>query len=61
MKYTVILTPQVEAELTELWLAANENPRCGHCLVYFSYEASAALSVNSRLGDSLKKLLGQLT
>ncbi len=23
MKYTVILTPQAEAELTELWLAAN--------------------------------------
>lgn len=37
------------------------DPRCEHCMVHSGYEASAALGVNSRLGDSLKMLMWQLT
>jgi hopanoid biosynthesis associated radical SAM protein HpnH len=37
------------------------DPRCEHCMVHSGYEASAALGVNSRLGDSLKMLLWQLS
>jgi hopanoid biosynthesis associated radical SAM protein HpnH len=38
-----------------------KDPRCEHCLVHCGYEASAALGVNKKLGDSLKMLLWQLT
>jgi hopanoid biosynthesis associated radical SAM protein HpnH len=38
-----------------------KDPRCEHCLVHCGYEPSAALGVNSRLGDSLKMLLWQVT
>jgi hopanoid biosynthesis associated radical SAM protein HpnH len=37
------------------------DPRCEHCMCHVGYEASAALGVNARLGDSLKMLLWQLT
>jgi hopanoid biosynthesis associated radical SAM protein HpnH len=37
-----------------------KDPRCEHCLVHSGYEASAALGVNGRLGDSLKMLMWQL-
>jgi hopanoid biosynthesis associated radical SAM protein HpnH len=37
------------------------DPRCEHCMVHCGYEPSAALGVNSKLGDSLKMLLWQLT
>jgi hopanoid biosynthesis associated radical SAM protein HpnH len=37
------------------------DPRCEHCMVHCGYEATAALGVNGRLGDSLKMLLWQLT
>ena len=37
------------------------DPRCDHCMMHSGYEASAALGVNSRLGDSLKMLLWQLS
>jgi len=37
------------------------DPRCEHCLVHSGYEASAALGVNGKLGDSLKMLLWQLS
>jgi hopanoid biosynthesis associated radical SAM protein HpnH len=40
---------------------AGNDPRCDHCLVHSGFEASAALGVNGRLGDSLKMLLWQLT
>lgn len=38
-----------------------KDPRCEHCMVHSGYEASAALGVNRRLGDSLKMLAWQLT
>jgi hopanoid biosynthesis associated radical SAM protein HpnH len=38
-----------------------KDPRCEHCMCHVGYEASAALGVNARLGDSLKMLLWQLT
>lgn len=38
-----------------------KDPRCEHCMVHCGYEPSAALGVNSKLGDSLKMLLWQLT
>lgn len=37
------------------------DPRCEHCMCHVGYEASAALGVNGRLGDSLKMLLWQLS
>jgi hopanoid biosynthesis associated radical SAM protein HpnH len=37
------------------------DPRCEHCMVHSGYEASAALGVNRRLGDSLKMLMWQLS
>ena len=37
-----------------------KDPRCEHCMVHCGYEPSAALGVNSKLGDSLKMLLWQL-
>ncbi len=37
------------------------DPRCEHCMVHAGYEASAALGVNKKLGDSLKMLLWQLS
>ena len=37
------------------------DPRCEHCLVHSGYEASAALGVNGRLGDSLKMLAWQMS
>jgi hopanoid biosynthesis associated radical SAM protein HpnH len=37
------------------------DPRCEHCMVHSGYEASAALGVNAKLGDSLKMLLWQLS
>src|ERR1700680_4170793 len=38
-----------------------KDPRCEHCMVHCGYEASAALGVNRRLGDSLKMLMWQLS
>jgi hopanoid biosynthesis associated radical SAM protein HpnH len=38
-----------------------KDPRCEHCMVHVGYEASAALGVNSRLGDALKMIKWQLT
>jgi hopanoid biosynthesis associated radical SAM protein HpnH len=37
------------------------DPRCEHCMVHCGYEPSAALGVNSKLGDSFKMLLWQLS
>jgi hopanoid biosynthesis associated radical SAM protein HpnH len=37
------------------------DPRCEHCMVHCGYEPSAALGVNSRLGDSFKMLMWQLS
>jgi hypothetical protein len=37
------------------------DPRCEHCMCHVGYEASAALGVNARLGDSLKMIAWQLT
>lgn len=37
------------------------DPRCEHCLVHSGYEASAALGVNKKFGDSLKMLLWNMT
>jgi hopanoid biosynthesis associated radical SAM protein HpnH len=37
------------------------DPRCEHCLMHCGYEPSAALGVNSQLGDSLKMLMWQLS
>jgi hopanoid biosynthesis associated radical SAM protein HpnH len=38
-----------------------KDPRCEHCMVHCGYEPTAALGVNSRLGDSLKMLMWQLS
>jgi hopanoid biosynthesis associated radical SAM protein HpnH len=38
-----------------------KDPRCEHCMMHCGYEPTAALGVNSRLGDSLKMLLWQLS
>jgi len=38
-----------------------KDPRCEHCMVHSGYEASAALGVNKRMGDSLKMLMWQLS
>jgi hopanoid biosynthesis associated radical SAM protein HpnH len=40
---------------------AGKDPRCEHCMVHCGFEPSAALGVNSKLGDSLKMLMWQLT
>jgi hopanoid biosynthesis associated radical SAM protein HpnH len=40
---------------------AGNDERCDHCMVHSGFEASAALGVNGRLGDSLKMLMWQLT
>jgi hopanoid biosynthesis associated radical SAM protein HpnH len=40
---------------------AGNDTRCDHCLVHSGFEASAALGVNGRLGDTLKMLMWQLT
>ena len=40
---------------------AGKDPRCEHCMVHSGFEASAALGVNGKLGDSLKMLLWQLS
>jgi hopanoid biosynthesis associated radical SAM protein HpnH len=38
-----------------------KDPRCEHCMMHCGYEPSAALGVNSKLGDSLKMMLWQLS
>ncbi len=38
-----------------------KDPRCEHCMVHCGYEPSAALGVSSRLADSFKMLMWQLT
>jgi hopanoid biosynthesis associated radical SAM protein HpnH len=38
-----------------------KDPRCEHCMVHVGYEASAALGVNKRLGDTLKMIKWQFT
>lgn len=38
-----------------------KDPRCEHCMVHSGFEASAALGVNGKLGDSLKMLMWQLS
>jgi hypothetical protein len=35
------------------------DPRCENCMVHSGYEASAALGVNGRLGDTLKMIQWQ--
>jgi hopanoid biosynthesis associated radical SAM protein HpnH len=40
---------------------AGKDPRCDHCMVHCGFEPSAALGVNSKLGDSLKMLKWQLS
>src|SRR5438105_574084 len=40
---------------------AGKDPRCEHCMVHCGFEPSAALGVNSKLGDSFKMLMWQLT
>lgn len=40
---------------------AGNDPRCDHCMVHCGFEPSAALGVNSQLGDSFKMLMWQLT
>jgi hopanoid biosynthesis associated radical SAM protein HpnH len=37
-----------------------KDPRCENCMVHSGYEASAALGVNARLGDTLKMIAWQL-
>jgi hopanoid biosynthesis associated radical SAM protein HpnH len=37
------------------------DPRCENCMVHSGYEASAALGVNARLGDTFKMIKWQLT
>ncbi len=37
------------------------DPRCQDCMVHSGYEASAALGVNSRLGDTFKMIKWQFT
>ena len=37
------------------------DPRCEDCMVHSGYEASAALGVNARLGDTLKMIKWQFT
>jgi hopanoid biosynthesis associated radical SAM protein HpnH len=36
------------------------DPRCEHCMVHSGYEATAALGIKGKLGDSLKMLLWQM-
>jgi uncharacterized protein DUF3463 len=36
-----------------------KDPRCENCMVHVGYEATAALGVNSRLGDALKMIKWQ--
>jgi hopanoid biosynthesis associated radical SAM protein HpnH len=38
-----------------------KDPRCEDCMVHAGYEASAALGVNARLGDTLKMIRWQFT
>ncbi|CAN5915764.1 adenosyl-hopene transferase HpnH [soil metagenome] len=38
-----------------------KDPRCENCMVHSGYEASAALGVNGRLGDTLKMIKWQFT
>jgi len=38
-----------------------KDPRCENCMCHVGYEASAALGVNARLGDSLKMALWQMS
>jgi hopanoid biosynthesis associated radical SAM protein HpnH len=38
-----------------------KDPRCENCMVHAGYEASAALGVNRRLGDTLKMIKWQFT
>ncbi len=38
-----------------------KDPRCEHCLVHSGFEASAALGVNGKLGDTLKMIKWQFT
>ena len=38
-----------------------KDPRCENCMVHAGYEASAALGVNGKLGDTLKMIKWQFT
>ena len=38
-----------------------KDPRCENCMVHVGYEMSAAVGVNSRLGDTLKMIKWQLS
>ncbi len=38
-----------------------KDPRCEDCMVHVGYETSAAVGVNSRLGDTLKMIKWQLS
>jgi hopanoid biosynthesis associated radical SAM protein HpnH len=37
------------------------DPRCEHCMMHSGYETAAALGVNSKLGDSFKMLMWQMS
>lgn len=62
-----LITDQHHATFNDLMENTNwdaygrgRDPRCEHCMVHCGYEPSAALGVNSKLGDSLKMLLWQI-
>ena len=38
-----------------------KDPRCENCMVHVGYETSAAVGVNSRLGDLFKTIKWQMT
>lgn len=38
-----------------------KDPRCEHCMMHCGFEPSAALGVNSKLGDTFKMIMWQLT
>ena len=38
-----------------------KDPRCENCMVHSGYEASAALGVNGKLGDTFKMIKWQFT
>jgi hopanoid biosynthesis associated radical SAM protein HpnH len=42
-------------------LGRGNDPRCEHCMVHCGFEPAAVLGVNSKLGDTLKMALWQLS
>ncbi|MBI2808108.1 MAG: adenosyl-hopene transferase HpnH [Planctomycetes bacterium] len=63
-----LITDQHHASFNDLmekteWdkYGAGNDPRCDHCMVHCGFEPSAALGVNSRLGDTFKMLMWQMS